>query len=218
MGCSHLVGICSRSLRLICAVALVFWGACPKECDASQYLITSVNEDHLGESLKSFFSSHRLANCRRGPIEGFDEKKQKLKLSPWIVCGLRKGVTFEGQSLLDEVNPARPFGMLASFYNKRLIELNYTLAITSIGGLLPLLERQYGRPTHITLETNGEVSSVSWAGQGAQMEIAVVTIAPAVADQEFLRIGEGRPSHAVQIRIRSSNAPSLTEGTSSPEP
>jgi len=211
MDCSHLFGICSRSLRLICAVALGLWGACPMECDASQHLITRVNDDHLGESLKSFLSSHRLANCRRGPIEGFDEKKQKVKLSPWIVCGLRKGVTFEGQNLLDEVNPARPFGLLASFYDKRLVELNFTLAITSIGGLLPLLERQYGRPTHITLETNGEIRSVSWAGHRAQMEIAVVTIAPAVADEEFLRIGEGLPGRAVQIRARLNSALSMSQ-------
>ncbi len=212
MSRSDVFGICSRSAVLICSVLLGFCGTCSTQCAASQYPSPTVNEDHLGESLKRFLSFHRLANCRRGLSTGFNERKHKLKFSSWIVCGLQKGATFEGWPLLDEVDPARPFGLLASFYHKRLVELNYTLAIASIDGLIPSLKRQYGRPTHITLEKNGEASSVSWTGHhGAQMEVAVVTIPPAVADQDFLRIGEGEPGRAVRIRIRYSHAPSMSQ-------
>ncbi|MGB2591091.1 MAG: hypothetical protein WA853_03160 [Candidatus Acidiferrum sp.] len=95
--------------------------------------------------------------------------------------------------------------MWASFYDKRLVELNYTIAMTSIDGLIPLLESHFGQPDRITHESDGTVSFASWIRKGAQMEVSVVAIAAAVADEEFLHVGVGQPSRAVQVYLTSTN-------------
>lgn len=197
----NLTPYCLGRILLPCAVGLGLCGIYWNASAASDYPIARISNDHMGESLKRFRSIHKPANCTRGPAEGFDEKKRKFKFSPWIVCGVRIGVTFEGQELLDKVNPGRPFGMWASFYDKRLVELNYTLAISSMDSLVPLLESQFGQPAHITHDDDGKVSFVSWIRHGTQMEISVVPIGPAMADEEFLHVGVGEPSRAVQVRL-----------------
>jgi hypothetical protein len=101
-----------------------------------------LNNDQLGESLKRFRSLHRDATCVMRPTGGFDDKTFKTNWLPWVDCSLAKGGAFEGQVLLAEANPARPFGILGTFYMKRLVELSYTLSTTSIDALLQILDRK----------------------------------------------------------------------------
>jgi hypothetical protein len=167
-----------------------------------------LNNDQLGESLKRFRSLHRDATCVMRPTGGFDDKTFKTNWLRWVDCSLAKGDTFEGQELLAEANSARPFGILGSFYKKKLVELSYTLSTTSIDALLQILDRKYRQATRITYDRAGHVDFVEWADRVASLDVEFAPIFPAIAKGNFLRIGEGQPSNAVRIRTRLNNMPS----------
>jgi hypothetical protein len=124
-----------------------------------------------------------------------------------VDCSLEEGVSFEGQELLARSDPGRPFGVFASFYKKKLIELSYTLSNTSIEDLLPILYGAYGDPDHITRSEAGFLDSVTWAYRKVSLDVELVPISSAVVDGNFLRIGKGIAGNAVRIRIRSRPAP-----------
>ena len=170
--------------------------------------IPKLNNDHLGESLKRFQSLHRQANCVRRPIKWPDARSLKMHWLLWVDCSLEKGVTFEGRELLAEADPTRPFGILASFYEKKLVELSYTLSTESIDVLLPILNREYGEASHTTYDRAGHAAFVTWAGRVASLDVELVPVPRAIAEGNFLRIGEGPPSSAVRIRTRLNDMPS----------
>ncbi|MHB8501428.1 MAG: hypothetical protein ACYDCG_19860 [Candidatus Acidiferrales bacterium] len=116
-------------------------------------------------------------------------------------------MTFEGQRLLGDTDPTRPFGIFASFYKKKLVALSYTLSSASIDDLLPILDKRYGKANRSTYNRAGYVDFASWAGQKADLDVELVPIAPVVADRNFLRIGEGLPCNAVRIRARLNRMP-----------
>jgi hypothetical protein len=161
-----------------------------------------LNEDQLGESLSRFRSLHKKASCIRRPNESSDERSLKRDWLKWVDCSLEEGVTFEGLELLAEVYPTRPFGVFASFNRKRLVELTYTLSITSIDALLPSLDKLYGEAFHRTYDRKGLLDSARWSDREASLEVELVPISPAVADRDFLRLGVGSPGSAVRVRIR----------------
>jgi hypothetical protein len=120
---------------------------------------------------------------------------------------MQRGVTLEGQKLLGETNPARPFGMLGTFYKKRLIELSYTLSTSSISVLLPILGEQYGLPDRLTRDRTGNVEFASWTGHEECLIVERVPVAPAIADPNFLHIGEGLATNAVRVRLQYDRTP-----------
>jgi hypothetical protein len=158
--------------------------------------------DQLGESLKKFRSFHRDASCVVRPMEWSDEREFRRNWLLWVDCSLERGATFQGQQLLAEVNPAQPLGIFASFYKKRLIELTYTLSITSIDELLPGLEEHCGDATNVVRNSAGLVDSITWVRRVASLDVEIVRISAAVADRDFLRLGQGLPGSAVRVRIR----------------
>jgi hypothetical protein len=169
--------------------------------------IPRLNEDRLGESLSRFRSFHKKAICIRRPNESSAERSLKRDWLKWVDCSLEEGVTFEGRELLAEVYPARPFGVLASFNRKRLVELTYTLSITSIDALLPSLDKRYGVAFRMTYDRKGLVDSAAWSDHEASLDVELVPISPAVADRDFLRLGVGLPGSAVRVRIRFNSLP-----------
>src|SRR4029077_19353818 len=112
--------------------------------------IPHLHNDQLGEALERFRSLHRDATCVMRPTAGIVDKTFKTNWLRWVDCSVAKGNTFEGQELLAEAIPARPFGILGSFYKKKLVELSYTLSTPSIDELLQILNRKYRRASRIT--------------------------------------------------------------------
>jgi hypothetical protein len=170
--------------------------------------VPRLNEDQLGESLSKFRSLHKKASCTRRPNESSDERSLKRDWLKWVDCSLEEGVTFEGLELLAEVYPTRPFGLFASFNRKRLVELNYTLSITSIDVLLPRLEKLYGEAFRVTYDRKGLADSAMWSDKEASLDVELVPIYPTVADRNFLHLGAGLPGRAVRVRIRFNAPPS----------
>jgi hypothetical protein len=170
--------------------------------------IPRLNEDQLGESLSRFRSLHKKANFIRRPNESSDERSLKRDWLKWVDCSLEEGVTFEGHELVAEVYPTRPFGVFASFNRKRLVELTYTLSITSINALLPSLDKRYGEAFRMTYDRKGLVDSATWSDQEASLDVELVPIYDAAADRDFLRLGAGLPGSAVRVRIRFNAPPS----------
>lgn len=170
--------------------------------------IPRLNNDKLGESLKRFRSLHRDANCVRRQDAEFDDKTLKANGLRWVDCSVEKGVTFEGQKLYAEANPSRPFGMLAIFYKRKLVELSYMLSSTSIDSLSLILARRYGKASRVTYDRAGHAVFVEWADRVASLDLEFVPIFPAIAKGNFLSIGEGQESKAVRIRTRFNAMPS----------
>lgn len=199
----HLRSCPALSVSWSFAAALLL--ACPglaQAHEAARQSVAIVNGDHLGESLHRFRVLHRGASCISRPEAWSDERSFKTNWLLWMDCSLERGVTFEGRSLLGEVFPTRPFGLFASFYKKKLVELSYTLAATSIDDLLPTLNKRYGQASRVTYNRTGNVDSASWAGRTAFLDVELVPISPAVDDRNFLKIGKGPPSNAVRIRLQ----------------
>ena len=169
--------------------------------------VTSLNADHLGESLKSFLARHREAKCHRRPSAESDELKLKEEWLTWVDCGLEKGIKFKGLEILAEVNPSQPFGMFATFHEKKLVDLSYILAIPSINILLPTLREEFGSPSQILSAGDGDVESVTWVGQTASLVLEFVPLPPIVAERHFLRMHSGPPIHAVRVRICLNSTP-----------
>lgn len=198
-----------RSVMLVVIVVFIeLSGSTARARDGRRTLTLRLNDDQLGESLNRFRSLHTEANCVVRPIEWSDERSFKANWLLWVDCSLEKGVTFEGHELLAEVDPARPFGLFASFYKRKLVELSYTLAVASIEALLPILYRQYGAADYVAHNKAGLLNAATWKGSTASLDVELVPILPAVSDRGFLQIGKGPPGSAVRIRIHFSNMPS----------
>jgi hypothetical protein len=193
------------------AVIVVFMelsGNTARARDGRRTLTLRLNDDQLGESLKRFRSIHKKAICVVRPIEWSDERSFKGNWWLWVDCSLEKGVTFEGHELLAEVDPARPFGLFASFYKRKLVEVSYTLCLASVEALLPILYKGYGAADNVAHNKAGSLDAATWKGSTASLDVELVPIFPAVSDRDFLQIGKGLPRSAVRIRIHFSNMPS----------
>jgi hypothetical protein len=160
--------------------------------------LRSLNGDRIRESLKRFRSLHKGAQCGQRPAQD-----SEVAGSPWIDCTLNKGIVLDGQKLLAEADSTKPFGLLASFYENRLVELTYTLDLASIEPLLPNLKNRYGGAANLTRDSKGSLDSISWTDRKAEVSVRLVPISPAVADKNFLRIVAGASADAVQVRMRS---------------
>ena len=200
-----------RMMRMLALGAMLgtsaLTGVTARTHDVPRRDIPRLTEDQLGESLNRFRKLHRGAICVVQTPAWSDERSFKANWLKWVNCGLEKGPTFAGQRLLGETNPTRPFGLYASFYKKKLVELSYTLAATSINDLLPALTKRCGHANRVTYNKSGNVDFASWAGRKTLLDVELVPIAPAIADQSFLRLGLGMPSSAVRIRMRLNGIP-----------
>ena len=198
-----------RSVMFAVIVAFIeLSGSTARARDGRRTLTLRLNDDQLGESLNRFRSLHKKAICVVRPIEWSDERSFKANWLLWVDCSLEKGVTFAGHELLAEVDPARPFGLFASFYKRKLVELSYTLSLASVEALLPILNREYGPADHVAHNKAGSLDAATWKGSTASLDLELVPILPAVSDRYFLQIGKGLPRSAARIRIRFSNIPS----------
>src|SRR5580704_9859050 len=205
------VGGTARMRSVVLAVIVVFIelsGRTARGRDGRRAFTLRLNDDQLGESLNHFRALHTKANCIVRPTESSDERGFKRDWLRWVDCSLEKGVTFEGHELLAEADPARPLGIFASFYKKKLVELSYTLSAASIETLLPILDRGYGAADHVARNGAGFLDSVTWAGRTATLDVELVPILPTAVDRDFLRIGKYTPSRAVRVRIRFNAVPS----------
>lgn len=169
--------------------------------------IPKLNEDQLGESLSRFRALHREASCVVQPTGGSNELSFKANWLLWADCSLEKAVSFGGQGSLAGVDPARLPVVFASFYEKKLVELSYTLSITSIEAVLPILSRGIGAADRVVRNQTGFFDSATWADRAASLDVELVPILPAVVDGNFLRIGKGAAGNTVRIRIRSRTTP-----------
>jgi hypothetical protein len=160
--------------------------------------LRSLNGDRIRESLKKFRSLHKGAQCDLRPA-----RDSEVAGSAWIDCTLNKGVVLDGQKLLAEADSTKPFGLLASFYDNRLVQLTYTLDLASIEPLLPILKDRYGGAANITRDSKGNLDLISWTDRKTEVSVRLVPISPAVADKNFLRIVAGVSTDAVQVRMRS---------------
>ncbi len=158
------------------------------------------HEDRLGESLKQFRSRHKDARCHRRPNKESNEKRLKEEWLIWVDCGLEKAIKLNGIDTLRE-SSSRLFGMSATFYNKKLAELTYTLAPQTLEELLPSLRGEFGRPTQTSLTKDDGVESVTWVGQTETLVLERVELCPVVVEQAFLRIGKGSGRQAVRVRV-----------------
>lgn len=182
-------------------------GVTAREHDVPRRDIPRLTEDQLGESLNRFRKLHRGASCVVRPIAWSDERSFKGNWLKWVNCSLERGPMFAGYRLLGEANPTLPFGLFASFYKKKLVELSYTLAATSIDDLLPVLSKQYGQANRVIYNKSDDVDFASWVGGKALLDVELVPITPAISDRSFLRVGEEMSSSAVRIRTRLDSVP-----------
>ena len=164
--------------------------------------------DHFGESLKEFRSRHLGARCHRRPGEESEDRK-KVAWLVWVDCGLERRVTlptFErvpttagGETLLQD-GTIRLLGMFATFHDKKLVEIGYTLDAPSIEKLLPAMYG-FGEPQSLSTK-DGNFQSATWVVRQVAATIEVVSLPPVTADGQFLRVGKGTPTRAVQMRTR----------------
>jgi hypothetical protein len=152
------------------------------------------NDDHLGESLKDFRSQHKRASCHRRPSGEDEEKKLRAEWLTWVDCGF-EGTTLVGVETIG--NPSQSFGMFATFHDKKLVELGYTLADQSIAALFPSLVRKLGEPSQI-LFTEGELQLAAWVRWRETFTVEFLSLPPVATDRQFLRIGRGTPAHAAR--------------------
>jgi hypothetical protein len=162
-----------------------------------------LSDDHLGESLKEFRSRHKRASCHRRPSGEAEESKLKAEWLTWVDCGF-EGTGFSGEVSIRE-NPSQSCRMFATFHDKKLVELGYTLADQSIANLLPALVRRLGEPSR-TLFTEGDLQSVTWERLQETLTIESISIPPVAIDGQFLRIGRGTPAHAVRLSVTGVNS------------
>jgi len=192
----------ARKRTLMLGVLALFSGLGERTAEARAVRrIGVLSADQLGESLKKFRSLHQDAKCVVRPTEWFDERSFKRNWLLWVDCSLERGVSFTGQELSARANSGGSFGVFASFYKRKLIDLKYTLSATSIEALLPVLKRAHGEPAHITRDTSGFLDSAAWDDHAASLVVELVPVSPTVVDGDFLRIGKGLPASAVRIRI-----------------
>jgi hypothetical protein len=198
----------SKTCLVLAAIVAFSLTGATEARETPRLRIRRLNEDQLGESLSRFRSLHRKARCTRRPNESSDEHSLKRDWLKWVDCGLEEGVNFEGHELLAEVSPTLPFGVFASFNSKRLVELTYTLSITSIDTLLPVLAKRYGKAFLTTYDRKGLMDSATWSDREASLIVELAPICSAMADRDFLRLGVGLPGSAVRVRIRFNALPS----------
>lgn len=124
--------------------------------------------------------------------------------------GLQRGERchLRGQKLYAEANPSRPFGMLATFYKRRLVELSYMLSSTSFDSLSLTLASKCGKASHATYDGAGNMVSIEWVDRVASLDLQFVPIFPAIAKGNFLCIRKGQESNALRIRTRFNTMPS----------
>jgi hypothetical protein len=163
--------------------------------------VGSLNEDRLGESLKSFRSRHKEAKCHRRPNDASDEQRLKEEWLAWVDCGLERGIKFYGVELYAEANSSQPFGMFATFHEKKLVDLSYTLATQSVKDLLPTMIQEFGKPSLISVTEKGDLNSITWIGQTENIAVELVQLSPVSADGNYLKVHKGDPTHAVRVRV-----------------
>jgi hypothetical protein len=166
----------------------------------SKPTIRAISDDQLGESLKKFRLTHKGAKCHRRPTEESSKQEINKEWLLWVDCGLESGVTYEGQQLLAEGDPAHPFGMVARFYKEKLFELTYALGLASTETLVAILYEKLGMPSQIVRNKGGGIESATWANKVSSLTVDIASSFPAVADGNFLRITNS-PTPALSVRI-----------------
>jgi hypothetical protein len=169
--------------------------------------IPRLNEDQLGESLNRFRALHREASCVVQPTGWSNDLSFKANWLLWVDCSSEKVASSEGPELLAGVVPGHPLMVFASFYKRKLVELSYTLSITSIEALLPILSRRIGTADRVVHNQAGVLDSVTWADRAVSLDVELVPTLPAVVDGNFLRIGKGLAGNTVRVRIHSRTTP-----------
>ena len=172
----------------------------PGAQERSTPAIRAIKDDQLGESLKKFRSTHKGAKCHRKPTEESIKREINNVWLLWVDCGLESGVTYEGQGLLAEADPAHPFGMVARFYKEKLFELTYALAPSSMQTLISVLDEKLGKPSQVVRNKGGGIESATWANKVSSLTVDSTSSFPAVADGDFLRITKN-PTPALCVRI-----------------
>ncbi len=195
------------NLLVITLAASGFPGVSTQGGERSGPPFIKFHEDRLGESLKQFRSRHKDARCHRRASKESDEKRLKEEWLIWVDCGLEKTIKLNGIDTLPE-SSSRPFGMSATFYNKKLAELTYTLAPQTVEELLPTLTGKFGRPTQISPTKDDGVESVMWGWRTETLALERVELCPVVVEQAFLRIGKGSGGRAVRVRVFLNGIPS----------
>ena len=161
----------------------------------------ALNDDPLGESLKEFRSRHKEAECRRRPSGESDGRALKARWFTWVDCGFEHGVTFMGVETLAQANPSLPFGMFATFHDKRLVELSYTFEIQAVSSLYPALVSKLGQPTQHLHGTEGRLESATWTAQEGSLTLELVTMSFFV-DGQFLHFRAGvSPVRSAKVTI-----------------
>lgn len=185
-------------LVVIVASSVLAPGTCGR--NRSSPPIIRLVDDRLGESLKEFRSRHRKAACHRRSNEEGDERTSKAHWLAWVDCSVERGVSFMGVETLAEADPAHPLGMFATFHDKQLVELSYTLAIRSTETLLPRIASELGEPTRVVPAGSNEPESFTWIGQSESLTLEVIPVR-FVAAGPYLLIGSNAPLSAVRVRI-----------------
>jgi hypothetical protein len=160
-------------------------------------LSLKLNDDHLGESLKDFRSRHKNARCHRRPSGEAEESKLRAAWLTWVDCG------FENSTVMgmETVQGNQPFGTFATFHDKKLVEISFTLADQTIAAILPTLIRKLGEPSRILLNEIDELQSVTWVRWRETLTVEFLLLPPVATDRQFLRIKRGVPARAVQVRM-----------------
>jgi len=164
-------------------------------------VVRKLNDDQLGESLQKFRSRHKGVKCHRRPNEAEALRDWLL----WVDCSIERGISLRGQKVLAETNPSEPFGVFAKFYKKRLVELSYTLPASSASVLFPIFVKELGKPSRTFPSASGDMLAATWADHQASLELGFVSLSPTVADEGFLRIGQGNPVQVFRVRLSRSD-------------
>lgn len=144
--------------------------------------------DHLGESLKEFKSVHREAHCHRAYGEWTEEDPKGTWLR-WIHCSLEAGMTFGGQKLLSESEPQYPFGVYATFFQKRLVSITYYLDVDiSLESLVSLIGHECSQPIFWEKDENGRLTGAYWGTKRLSVIIRSVPMAVLNDDNKTLSV------------------------------
>jgi hypothetical protein len=164
--------------------------------------VYSLTDDRLGETLHRFRTRHPDAKCRRTPqAESENSKSNRENWLLWVDCSVEAGVSIAGFSLLSEIRPEYPFGMTATFQNRRLVTLALVLAAPSVESLLFEIERKCGQPSKTVLDPGGALSFASWTSGSFTLVVEKTPINAVIYTRGFIRITDQAEEDAIAIRI-----------------
>lgn len=165
--------------------------------------LCQIDHDRLGEDLQTFLLFHKDADCA-SPDDGTEESS-KPHQSSQMVCVLKNGLIFDGETLTENHKPDQSFGLVASFYFNRLTEVTFTLETDSLDKALPRLKGRYGEPVQLHYSKTGKVYFAEWKDAHDRTLLIAEPAMPSAdvdEDDDAFAGGPSTSTRAIRITVK----------------